>query len=41
MLGRDRHNTTEFSIIHVDYMFRPILFLAIIRLDTITGETRS
>ena len=38
MHGHDRHNTTILSIIHVTYMFRPILFLAIIRVDTIIGE---
>jgi len=38
MHGHDRHNTTILSIIHISYMFRPILFLAIIRLYTIIGE---
>ena len=38
MHGHDRHNTTILPIIHVNYMLRPILFLAIIRLNTIIGE---
>ena len=38
MHGHDRHNTTILSAIHVNYMFRPILFLATIGLDTIIGE---
>ena len=38
MRGHDRHSTTILSVIHINYMFRPILFLVIIGLDTITGE---
>jgi len=41
MHGHDRHNTTTYIVNytkHVNYMFRPILFLAIIRLDTIIGK---
>ena len=30
-------NTVNYTY-HVNFMFRPILFLAIIRLDTIIGE---
>jgi hypothetical protein len=38
--GHDSHNTTILSIYtqHINYMFRPILFLAIIRLDKIIAE---
>ena len=38
--GHDRHNTTILSVIrkHVNYMFRPILYSATIRLDTFIGE---
>ena len=38
MHGHVRHNTNILSIIHINYMFRPIIFLAIIGLDTIIGE---
>jgi len=40
MHGPDRHNTTILSIIHnmSTACFGQILFLAIIRLDTIIGE---
>ena len=38
MHGHDSHNTTILSIIHVSYMFRPIIFLTVIRWDTIVGK---
>jgi len=38
MQGHERRNVTILSIIHVNYIFRPMLFFTIIRLDTIIGE---